>query len=191
MELNTKIHQLRKMAGMTQEQMADKLGVSRQSISKWESGTSAPDWESMVKISKLFALSLDDFIPPAESTNYTVGAASDRITLTDLIQYNAHYRKRQLLLNFGILFLMISISVALITSIVNNSIISLQYTLYRYVAVGEYTYAPADYFYTYCLAAAAAVFGVILLLSYGLLLRHGRKNRDVVSHIAPKQPGDI
>ena len=62
MELNTKIHQLRKMSGMTQEQMANKLGISRQTISKWELGTSVPDWGSMVKIGKLFSVSLDDFV---------------------------------------------------------------------------------------------------------------------------------
>ena len=43
MEIGKKLHQLRKLAGMTQEQLAEKLNVSRQTISKWEAGTTMPD----------------------------------------------------------------------------------------------------------------------------------------------------
>lgn len=39
MELSKKIYQLRKLAGMTQEQLAEKLNISRQTLSKWENGT--------------------------------------------------------------------------------------------------------------------------------------------------------
>ena len=45
MKLGEKIYQLRKMSGMTQEQFAEKLNVSRQTISKWESGSTSPDVE--------------------------------------------------------------------------------------------------------------------------------------------------
>lgn len=58
MNINEKISKLRKMSGLTQEQLAEKLKVSRQTISKWEKGISIPDWESMVKIRKLFSVSL-------------------------------------------------------------------------------------------------------------------------------------
>ena len=43
MIIGNKINQLRKLAGMTQEQLAEKLNVSRQTISKWEAGTTMPD----------------------------------------------------------------------------------------------------------------------------------------------------
>ena len=43
MELSKKIYQLRKLAGMTQEQLAEKLNISRQTLSKWENGTSVPE----------------------------------------------------------------------------------------------------------------------------------------------------
>ena len=42
MQIGNKINQLRKLSGMTQEQLAEKLNVSRQTISKWESGSSSP-----------------------------------------------------------------------------------------------------------------------------------------------------
>ena len=50
MEIGNKINQLRKLSGMTQEQLAEKLNVSRQTISKWESDSTSPDLESIVKI---------------------------------------------------------------------------------------------------------------------------------------------
>ena len=62
MEIGNKINQLRKLSGMTQEQLAEKLNVSRQTISKWESDSTSPDLESIVKISRIFHVSLDDLL---------------------------------------------------------------------------------------------------------------------------------
>ena len=62
LELGTKIRQLRKFSGMTQEQLAEKLHVSRQALSKWENDTSLPDLESVIKISRLFQISLEELL---------------------------------------------------------------------------------------------------------------------------------
>lgn len=51
MEIGNRINQLRKLSGMTQEQLAEKLHVSRQTISKWEAGVTMPDLESVVLLS--------------------------------------------------------------------------------------------------------------------------------------------
>lgn len=59
MSISEKIQQLRKSNGLSQEQLAEKLNVSRQAISKWESGTSLPDAEKIVLISDLFEVSTD------------------------------------------------------------------------------------------------------------------------------------
>lgn len=53
------IVQLRKQAGWSQEELADKLGVSRQAISKWESAQSVPDLNRILDMSKLFGVSTD------------------------------------------------------------------------------------------------------------------------------------
>ncbi|MBO4987795.1 MAG: helix-turn-helix transcriptional regulator [Lachnospiraceae bacterium] len=50
---------LRKKCGWSQEELADQLGISRQSVSKWESGMSIPDLEKIVKMSALFGVSTD------------------------------------------------------------------------------------------------------------------------------------
>ena len=54
-----KITMLRKRSGWSQEELAEKLGVSRQAVSKWESGASLPDLDRMVKMSQLFCVSTD------------------------------------------------------------------------------------------------------------------------------------
>lgn len=48
MNTGERINQIRKMAGMTQEELAEKMHVSRQTISKWETGASSPDLENAI-----------------------------------------------------------------------------------------------------------------------------------------------
>ena len=59
MILADKIMSLRKKNGWSQEELADQLGISRQSVSKWESGMSIPDLEKIVRMSTLFGVSTD------------------------------------------------------------------------------------------------------------------------------------
>ena len=59
MTLGEKLAQARKANNMTQEQLADKLGVSRQSISKWESDVAYPETDKLICMSELFGCSLD------------------------------------------------------------------------------------------------------------------------------------
>ncbi|MBQ9850172.1 MAG: helix-turn-helix domain-containing protein [Clostridia bacterium] len=59
MAISDKILNLRKENGLSQEAFAEKLGVSRQSVSKWESGTATPDIDKIVSMSELFGVSTD------------------------------------------------------------------------------------------------------------------------------------
>lgn len=59
MILADKIIRMRKKCGWSQEELADKLDVSRQAVSKWESGNSIPDMEKIVNMSNLFGVSTD------------------------------------------------------------------------------------------------------------------------------------
>ncbi len=54
-----KLKSIRKQAGMSQEQLAEKLGVSRQAVTKWETDSGIPDIENMMAISVLFDISLN------------------------------------------------------------------------------------------------------------------------------------
>ena len=59
MILADKIIDLRKKNGWSQEELAEKLGVSRQSVSKWESAMSTPDMGRIVEMSNIFGVSTD------------------------------------------------------------------------------------------------------------------------------------
>ena len=69
MRLSQNIAGLRHAAGWSQEELAARLDVTRQSVSKWESGQSVPDAERLVKLSELFGVSVDFLLkgdgPPA------------------------------------------------------------------------------------------------------------------------------
>lgn len=57
-----KLKSIRKQAGMSQEQLAEKLGVSRQAVTKWETDAGIPDIENIMAISALFDISIDDLL---------------------------------------------------------------------------------------------------------------------------------
>ena len=59
MEFSEKLSYLRKKAGLSQEQLADRLGVTRQSVSKWESGAAMPELVKLIALSELFGVSVD------------------------------------------------------------------------------------------------------------------------------------
>lgn len=66
MEFNEKLQELRKRKGLTQEELAEVLYVSRTAISKWESGRGFPNIESLKSISKFFSVSLDELLSGEE-----------------------------------------------------------------------------------------------------------------------------
>lgn len=62
MKFNEELIRLRKEKGLSQEQLGYELGVTRQTISKWELGVSTPEMDKLIEISKLFNISLDDLV---------------------------------------------------------------------------------------------------------------------------------
>ena len=60
MEIGNKILELRKKNNLSQEALAEKIGVSRQTISKWELGETSPDIKQAKELSKVFNVSLDE-----------------------------------------------------------------------------------------------------------------------------------
>lgn len=77
MILADKIMNLRKQQGMSQEELAHQLGISRQSVSKWESGASIPDLDKILKLSDLFGVSTDYLLKDEiEEISYSESSAS-------------------------------------------------------------------------------------------------------------------
>ncbi len=64
--LNKKIVSLRKKKGLSQQELAEALDVSRQAVSRWEVGISLPSTENLLALSKLFEIPIDELTSPTE-----------------------------------------------------------------------------------------------------------------------------
>lgn len=96
MEFHQKLYDLRKKSGYSQEELANKLNVSRQTVSKWELGESNPDMEKLVAISDLFEISLDELVldkklAEGENANTAFSEFVQEKVLTD--QNKGHMKK--------------------------------------------------------------------------------------------------
>jgi len=74
MIIEERIRELRKSKGLSQEQLAEMLGVSRQAVSKWESGQSLPEVEKLIAMGELFGVTIDyilkgDALPAQDDSN--------------------------------------------------------------------------------------------------------------------------
>lgn len=80
MNLGEKIYELRMEKNMSQGDLADKLDVSRQSVSKWENNTAVPDLDKLIKICDVFEISLDELTGREKREEKTPNSISDIIT---------------------------------------------------------------------------------------------------------------
>ncbi len=62
MNLSENLHFLRKRDKITQEELADRLGVSRQAVSKWETGEAFPETDKLIMLCDMFNVSLDELV---------------------------------------------------------------------------------------------------------------------------------
>lgn len=77
MNMADRIQKLRKSKGISQEELADKIGVSRQAVSKWESEQSSPDIEKIVMLSDYFDVTTDYLLKGIEPINDVAEAKAD------------------------------------------------------------------------------------------------------------------
>ena len=62
LETANRLYELRKKHNLSQEELAEKLGVSRQAVSKWERSEASPDTDNLIALAKIYDLSLDELI---------------------------------------------------------------------------------------------------------------------------------
>ena len=112
MTLGERIYRLRADRNMTQEQLAEKLGVTRQSISKWEGDLVKPEIEKLKAMAKLFEVSLDDLI--SDET------AETKTTKADGFERNVTIYKFVSIITAGICLVMIVIMIAVAVNMSNR-----------------------------------------------------------------------
>ena len=66
MTLGEKIASARKEEGMTQEMLAEQLGVTRQAVARWETGTSDPSTSNLFALAKLYGISVEELLKEVE-----------------------------------------------------------------------------------------------------------------------------
>ena len=62
MTLGQRLQKARKESGLSQEELAEQLGVSRQAVSKWENGVSDPSTSNLIALAKLYGLSAEELL---------------------------------------------------------------------------------------------------------------------------------
>lgn len=95
MEFSEKLINLRRREGMSQEQLADRLGVTRQSVSKWESGAVMPELVKLIALSEMFGVSVDylvkDWLEEPAEENWETASARLEQKVDDLTRsINGH-----------------------------------------------------------------------------------------------------
>lgn len=89
MKFDEKLQKLRKASGLSQEALADKLNISRQAVSKWESGVSYPETDKLIQMSKIFNCSLDELVNDTETDKsiYTNKQKKKNMYLDSLMEF--------------------------------------------------------------------------------------------------------
>ena len=91
MEIEKKLKDVRMQAGLTQEQVAEKIMVSRQTVSNWENGKSLPDIVSIMSLSDLYQISIDELLKGDKrmkekmEKDANIAKANKRVILTTAI----------------------------------------------------------------------------------------------------------
>lgn len=70
-EIADRLIKLRKEKGLSQEELADRLGVSRQAVSKWERAAASPDTDNLITLAKLYGISLDELLRTSDDETST------------------------------------------------------------------------------------------------------------------------
>ena len=84
MTFGEKLRESRKKAGLSQEELAEKLNVSRQAITKWETDNGIPDISNLMSISNLFSISVDDFISEEKTAQVVKSRLYESVTEYDI-----------------------------------------------------------------------------------------------------------
>lgn len=127
MTLAEKIIQRRKLLGMSQEELAEKLGVSRQSVSKWELGAAIPETDKIVLMSEIFGVSCDYLLKDGDTEPLTASFERE-IGVSEITGYLTALVKKLRLIALGVVALILSplalimLSAALDSRLVSESV---------------------------------------------------------------------
>lgn len=85
LETANRLYEFRKKSGLSQEELADKLGLSRQAVSKWERAEASPDTDNLLALAKIYGVTLDELLTPNKKVEEVIKEADDedKLIITD------------------------------------------------------------------------------------------------------------
>ena len=92
MKLEEKLQFLRKQNGLSQEQLADRLGIARQTVSKWETGQAVPELNGLILLSKLYGVTIDRIVKEEDVCNLSLSANGD-IHISEIMPFLVRAKK--------------------------------------------------------------------------------------------------
>lgn len=123
MKFANNLHYLRKRDKVTQEALADELGVSRQSVSKWETGEAYPETDKLIMLCDIFGVSLDDMLrsdlagaTQNENETATENLQTDSLQMSAATQeeYIAHMDKFSKFIALGVFLVLLGVGVCMV-----------------------------------------------------------------------------
>lgn len=155
MILADKIIELRKKAGMSQDELAEQMDVSRQSVSKWESAQSIPDLNKILKLSQIFGVSTDyllkdDFEEPAQEVSETVNDSKPlrRVSMEEANRFLAVNERSAFKTALGVALCILSPVPSTILSVLSDTLTATLGTVFLFLmvagAVGLFISAGSD-----------------------------------------------
>lgn len=156
MKFKDKLPKLRKENNITQEQLADMLGVSRQAVSKWESGLSIPDMEKIIEMCKIFNAPIEELLDDGVISNTKIEGKKD---LTDYLNIILNFITKsykmfcsmkfkekikclfEITIIIGILIILFLIIGEILSMLIGNIINFLPYMIYDFISdIGAFIY---------------------------------------------------
>ncbi len=113
-EIANRLVELRKKYGYSQEELAAKLGVSRQAVSKWERSESSPDTDNLIVLAKLYNVSLDSLLDTSEPIEETIERVEETQNVNVIDKENEDNKPIWLSTLYGLSMLVATIAYLLI-----------------------------------------------------------------------------
>ena len=151
-----KLKENREKLGISQEELASRLDISKQTVQKWESGISMPDLENIIKLSEIFNVSIDYLL-------------KDRKAETDFSYYTVVKADKKTLSKHKIISLSI-FTLAMLSSLTLLAISLVEPIIYLNVENGTEYRGFMAYYFTFSEFKTVAIFTLIVLISSSIAL---------------------
>jgi len=156
MNLSEKILKLRKSKGMSQDELGEKLNVSRQSVSKWESGQVTPELDKIIKIANIFDVTTDYLLMPSETDELLLKTSVLEREQKKIMNQQVKMKNRQF---------------SIVSSVISLGLIIVMFFISRYIMFPDY---GNGYWF---LAKTVLVCSILLIMSVNVYLNWKIRNK--------------